>query len=69
MNGLQENVAGKLDRRKICHFRSGQRLVLNLQIIPQVGTVKGNGGVGGWDHEGPVGYDGGKYEIRGANTL
>ena len=46
--------------------------LLNLQIILQVeiiGKVKNYRGVGGWDHEGPVGYDGGKYEIRGANTL
>ena len=43
--------------------------VLILQIIPQLGKDKGHERVGGWDHEGPVGYDGGKYEIRGANTL
>jgi hypothetical protein len=45
------------------------RDLLILQIIPQVGKDKGHGGVGGWDYEGPVGYDGGKYEIREANTL
>ena len=43
--------------------------LLSLRIIPQVGKGKGHGGVDGWYHEGPVGYDGGKYEIRGAKTL